>query len=1272
MSGEVQASRETAEDGTVTRKGGAQGSVAVSTFESEENSTVDKSRAKTKVAIGENTARGEVEHAKSENGDVHASAKGGTKFTAFRAHDEQVDQEGSSTSRGVVFAQREVSGEGGVDSTSDGTKVGATGKVRNTLIKGGRETVSSDGQTKSSQSATLGEWETSGGGSVEVDDAGTHVKGKYGEKRTMGEYADSHTEDGQTVARSATVGQKSRGAEGGIDMTPESNSIHGSANERQTNFKMARSSTGADGSKTTVGTSIGDSGKEVTGRVTQSADGLHAKGKFVDKSTDIRVDESHTTKGGATVRGEQVWGENVRTMQGEANLDPQLRPTFDGSQENVQTKYRVDGETSTGDVELPGGMKTEVRGKAGVESSQSEKTTIRIDSSGHQVHTTKQEPGQRTYADVKAILKSKDGKVLCVVNVDLQSKVIADLAGATRDKIVSWIEKAKQLANPSSGEAPVEEVLEDEDDAIQDEAPREDAQQTPTRQPVVPFPMFSPLGPMHWQRWRASTQRPGPGQLPMFGGMFSPSVRALLYPHLAQQPQPQSEPQPQHEPAIDDIDEGTAPDPVNEVAQEPVTEPTVDPVVIHTPPEVAPQRASHEPPTQTAPVNPPVWPKPRREPGRITAFADLMRESNTPSNAQLTAPQQSSTNGGGGGGSRPTARRGHITTFSELMAQSSTEDDAGARNVMLQTEHGSRSVTIGGGGVVGGGGKDPSGPDWRASPGRRVGTGAKDRGDRLAVEKARLERMLKRRAEGTPPHGVAKLPQEAEPRPTDPKITAQLEARANRHREILSRRGASAPVEHEAPQGWVGGTGEDGVALGGDPVDQFGVKAALEARAKAKAKEKAKAEEVSAPERQDESDEVTNLDVQLAERRERLAKHHAESTATTTTTDAPTWSGGTGEHGLSIGGEPGDPYGVKQARDAREAARKEKELAEQTTVKDSLATQTPAPIDSSVRDAAKGPEAEKPPSSGEQQLAERRRRMATDQERLSPPSATQGPGRIEHEGWSCYLASILNLFAANPEYLALLNPQTNPPGGDRRRARLQAALGVAARNVRSGELVQADIVLVAMSELADLGMLPGGIRAQQDVGEVLSQILAALDGNDDLRIERSTHTERTDTGTGERTVTDRPMATADTTSHVLTVAARGSRSLNEAIAATYGAVDRPDVRGATIESVDTITTLPSTLTIVIDGATQPLEIDGVVTIPGQAITGGAPHPVQYTVTGFVEHHGGGSGGHYIASVEHDGTWRRNDDLSQEESANQRAPTRGDLRRAKVVTLRRVG
>lgn len=1304
VSASAEASRQTADDGTVTHAGKAQGSIAVSSLESADQSADGKAHANTKVVVGEHAAHGEAQHRREANGDVEATASAGRRFTAMRGHQKVVNADGSSSETGGVFGQTEMTGYASHTSTADGTMTHAGGSIRNTGLKGATQQTNAD-TSSSSKSVTLGEWERGGEAWAETDADGMRVNGQASQKRTIVTAADSTTsKDGVTHGRSVTGGQSSTAVDGSVDVAPTGVTVRGNGTQRDTKFKYATSRVGVDGEKTTTGLTIGDSALEGRGKVIVDGGGVHGRGEVVDKSTDIRADESHTTAGGVRVDSEQVYGESTRTIKGTAEVDPQLRPVVDGSHESKSTKYRVGGTGSTAEKDLPGGVKGQVRVETGVEDASSEKTTFRLDGSGHQSQTTQGPSGTRTWADAKAILKNKQGKIICVVSVDLKDEQTREAANYAATTIRSWIDKVRGLPAPAPGK-PVETVIDEEDDL--DEREDGEAHGEVEAQPERAQPEATaekpPAAIMNTPMWRAGqAYRVGAFNPMLFGalGPFGPFGinRGLYAAMMRPQPAPQAVSTASTTGDVLDVDAA---------AGLPALEPeadAVEPAVIHAPPTVAPTAATvtpnveDKPPVELAHAvdhgnDPAKKPTPKPARGRITTMADLLREQPQEQAAQGATQATSA--------SKPASKPGRIHSFAELMAQSSTSNDAddrgGSRNVVMETENGSRSVTVGGSGGMGGLGapKKKRDDDWLNTPGRRVGDGPIDpaRAERLAVNR-RLERMLPK---GTPPNGVAHAPTAAaEPLvggtgPHGKKVGGDgttdwnhvLEAQ-RKHAEAGSKPSIVAEAPEKAGplieprvgtrgERMIGGTGPDGVRLGGNGAsDPLHVQEAIDLRkarglAPTVVDAPAPAEPLvgTGPNGQRVGGTGTSDPLHV---QETIARRAALGLAPTVV-DAPPGTaalvGGTGAHGAKVGGDgASDPLHVQEAIARRKAAGLAPTVVDAPTAKAELVGGT-------------GPEGTK--------LGSSPRRVGNDEEiekmfAARRESLESGPGQVEHVGASCYVASILNLFAANPDYLNLLDAGANPAVANTPKHRLQAALAAAAQMVKAGTKVDAHTVAHAIHVLASLGYIAvprdgDPVMYQQDAAEVFSRILAALDSNDQFAVDRTERTRRIDGRTGETTRTALPIVSA-TTSHVLPVNVTSrDRTLAGAILQTYGQVHRPDVRDATIERTDTVDSMPNTLTIVLERADygHEIEISPVVEIPAGALGGAAADAgvVRYRVSAIVNHDGDAGGGHYVASSRHEGRWRRNDDMKPMPAAAQRAPTTDDVKTARMITLQRI-
>jgi hypothetical protein len=449
-------------EGTKTIKAAGQGSLAAARVEGHDHNA-DGTKAGGKLVFGEHAVHGQAS-ATSDKEGLHASGSGGTSFTALRGHGEQITADGSRTEVGGVFGRREVTGQGSASMTKDGLAVSGGGGVHDSVLKLGAEQTLADG-TKSAGSVVLGDWRRAGSVSMRGTSEGSHFDGKLEEQRTLASVAGSYRdEDGTTYGGSATIGKEEKSLNAVIDSTEDSTTFQGNGSIDKTKLVVAGSRVGVDGEKTTLGAAIGESNQQARGTLVHSDEGVHATGRESATSSKLRLDQRHTTTGGTTEMLGGVLGESQRTRNGELDIDEQGRRTSSYTEGNKDTTYRLQSSLASADHALVGGLKGQVKIQGSVEDSTSETKTVRTDSNGRETSTSTSASGRKSLAEVKAILKGRDGKVICSVGVDLKSAQTHEAAKYSASKIQAWISKMMEAPAQAEGEEPVESVIDDDDD----------------------------------------------------------------------------------------------------------------------------------------------------------------------------------------------------------------------------------------------------------------------------------------------------------------------------------------------------------------------------------------------------------------------------------------------------------------------------------------------------------------------------------------------------------------------------------------------------------------------------------------------------------------------------------------------------------------------------------------------------------------------------------------------------------------------------------------
>jgi hypothetical protein len=211
------------------------------------------------------------------------------------------------------------------------------------------------------------------------------------------------------------------------------------------------------------------------------------------------------------------------------------------------------------------------------------------------------------------------------------------------------------------------------------------------------------------------------------------------------------------------------------------------------------------------------------------------------------------------------------------------------------------------------------------------------------------------------------------------------------------------------------------------------------------------------------------------------------------------------------------------------------------------------------------------------------------------------------------LAAILNMFAVNPAYLAMLDPSKNPTGGNAEMHHLQQLRTLVLR-VKNGEQLEATSVKSALAILKRAGMIDD-LTLQHSAAEVFERMLRCLDrsGSQSIAIREATE--------GSVKVSNAPIKTQTRhTRHALHVAVGpGTDTVEEAIAATFGTPSRQESHEAVTDRTSFVASLPSTLTIVLHRTNhdQALLVRMTLEMPYQALASRLAGATKYRLTGFV-------------------------------------------------------
>lgn len=287
-----------------------------------------------------------------------------------------------------------------------------------------------------------------------------------------------------------------------------------------------------------------------------------------------------------------------------------------------------------------------------------------------------------------------------------------------------------------------------------------------------------------------------------------------------------------------------------------------------------------------------------------------------------------------------------------------------------------------------------------------------------------------------------------------------------------------------------------------------------------------------------------------------------------------------------------------------------------------------------------------------------------------------GIGSIEHIHNSCYIASLLNLFAASPAYRKLVVDRLPPKVEENEEQQeptleqeLAAKLHGAITELRKSDgYVTGKMVAELREVLFELGFLQapelGGsekdelqkkpskedtIRSQQDAAEILAKVLDALGAGSSMKVgEQGRKKQEQDEDFVDH------LGTQGSCMIQLPIASYDIHTLEEALT-RYCAAEDVENFGKKLIS---FRTMPKTLTFALKRFDyehyqakknyRRLKVPQTLVIPAECL-----HPdlkdqmLTYKVVSCVEHQGGYGGGHYISHTkgETDKNYR-NDDLEQ--------------------------
>lgn len=267
----------------------------------------------------------------------------------------------------------------------------------------------------------------------------------------------------------------------------------------------------------------------------------------------------------------------------------------------------------------------------------------------------------------------------------------------------------------------------------------------------------------------------------------------------------------------------------------------------------------------------------------------------------------------------------------------------------------------------------------------------------------------------------------------------------------------------------------------------------------------------------------------------------------------------------------------------------------------------------------------------------------------APVEVSAGEQRgVEHVQNSCYVASILNLIAAVPDYRRLFDSRLNPTQRDSQARQLQEIIAPLLLTLSGNGTVRAGEVTRLLTLLDHLGLLQGGADAvtdQQDASQVMMGILQRVQPQKSQLITLHDLTY------------DNPDALNPNTSRresqvVLQLTAVGHRTLEAALAAYFGRERRAGPGIANPHAVRTTAAIfPPVLSIGMlrQSGSDQIDMPEVFRIPASITRNRQPGP-RYRLQAFIvrntfSHH---SGGHYVAVMrDGQGGWAESDDMGKD-------------------------